>query len=91
MEALIFHRNVTNNLCSQTNVTSLVISLCSSSFWFGSKLLICVVLVLIVAPSCLSRSSPNSSSKLFLSLFLVIVLVPSLFRKNYQPEGIRYF
>ena len=80
MEALIFHRNITKTLCTSDEWDKFkVISLCSSSICSGSKLLNCIVLVLIVVPSSLSRSS--SSSKLFVSLFLVIVLVPSLVRK----------
>ena len=73
MEALIFHRNYYNSAL-QTNVTSSVIGLCSSSFISSPKLLIGVVLVLV--PSCLLllvQIQSISISKLFVCLFRIEV------------------
>ena len=73
MEALIFHRNYYNSAL-QTNVTSSVIGLCSSSFISSPKPLICVVLVLV--PSCLLllvQIQSISISKLFVCLFRIEV------------------
>ena len=54
MEALIFYGKITKTLCPSDECDKLkVICLCRSSFSFGSKLLICVVLILIVFPRCL--------------------------------------
>ena len=65
MEALIFHRNITKTLPFRR-----IWPVLSS---------ICVVLVLVLVPSCynLCSSSSSSSSKLFVCLVVVLVLALS--------------
>ena len=54
LEELVWENlNVAQWIFHQTNVTNAVISLCSSGFSSSSKLFICVVLVLVLVPSCL--------------------------------------